>query len=49
VSARRPADVDYENALDEAAQEWRRVRIWLKAGWVRRFVSQDETMIGACR
>jgi len=49
VSSRQPANVDYENALDQAAQEWRRVRIWLEAGRVRRFVVQYETTFGGRR
>jgi len=49
VSSRGPAAVEYEDALDESAQEWRRVRIWIEAGRVRRFVVQNETMIGGQR
>jgi hypothetical protein len=45
VSSRRPANVDFEDALDDAAQEWLRVRIWIEFGRVQRFVVQYETMI----
>jgi hypothetical protein len=45
VLSRRRADVEYEAALDEAAEEWRRVRIWIEFGRVRRFVVQYETTI----
>ena len=43
MSSRQPADVDYEYALDDAAQNWLRVRIWKEAGQVVRFTVQHET------
>jgi hypothetical protein len=49
VSSRRSADVEFEDALDDAAQEWRRVRIWIGFGRVQRFVVQYETIIGERR
>lgn len=45
MSSRRRADVEFEDALDDAAQEWLRVRIWTGFGRVQRFVVQYETMI----
>jgi outer membrane usher protein FimD/PapC len=41
--------ISYSDPLDEAAQEWRRVRIWLEEGRVRRFVVQYETTINGRR
>lgn len=49
MSPRQPADVEYEDALDEAAQEWRRVRIWIEAGRVVRFTVQYETTVAGKR
>jgi hypothetical protein len=46
---RQPADVEYEDALDDAAQEWRRMRIWLAGGQVVRFTVQYETTIAGAR
>jgi hypothetical protein len=41
----RPADVDYLDALDDAAQEWLRMRIWIDRGRVVRFTVQYETTL----
>jgi hypothetical protein len=45
----RQPEIDYEDPLDEAAQEWMRVRIWLRAGRVLRFVVQYETTLAGMR
>lgn len=41
----RPADVDYLDAIDDAAQDWLRVRIWTERGQVVRFTVQYETTL----
>ena len=46
---RRPATVEYEDPLDDAAREWRRMRIWTEGGRVRRFTVQYETTIAGER
>jgi hypothetical protein len=45
----RLTETDYEDALDDAAQEWRRVRIWTEAGRVVRFTVQYETTLAGER
>ena len=45
----RPPDVDYDDELDDAAHEWRRVRIWKEPGQVTRFVIQYETTLAGKR
>src|SRR5688500_2479144 len=41
----RPPDRDYDTALDDAAQEWLRMRIWTENGQVVRFTVQYETTL----
>jgi hypothetical protein len=40
-----PQSVEYQDALDDAALEWIRVRIWIERGQVTRFVVQYETTL----
>jgi hypothetical protein len=47
--AERLTEIDYQDALDDAAQEWRRVRIWTQSGQVVRFAIQYETTIAGKR
>jgi hypothetical protein len=42
-------EIEYDDALDDAAQEWRRVRIWLEDGRVTRFTIQYETTLAGER
>ena len=49
MSSRRLADVDYEYALDDAARDWRRMRIWKEAGQVVGFTVQYETTVAGKR
>jgi hypothetical protein len=42
-------EITYDDPLDDAAQEWRRVRIWLEDGRVVRFAIQYETTLAGER
>lgn len=41
--------ITYSDPLDDAAHEWRRMRIWIENGQVVRFVVQYETTINGRR
>ena len=44
-----PYLTEYEDALDDAAQEWLRMRIWTDRGQVVRFTVQYETTLAGRR
>ena len=44
-----PVVTEYDDALDDAAQEWLRVRIWIERGQVTRFMVQYETTLAGQR
>jgi hypothetical protein len=45
----RPPYVDFDTALDDAAQEWLRMRIWTENGLDVRFTVQYETTLAGER